>query len=136
MAINRAAYTYRALVTDIYDADTIICDIDIFDNTWKKNERIRLYGINANEIKRSKSKGRGDAHVEIGFKHRDVLITALGLDPRDFPQKVTYHELAESGELGTDEDGDGKIDSYRVASFARASFTRTASTLMSFSEMR
>lgn len=87
------AYRYGALITAIYDADTFMCDIDIFDRMWKRDEKIRLYGINANEIKRSKSKGRGDAHVETGYDHRDLLIETLGLDPSDFPRKVRYHKL-------------------------------------------
>lgn len=90
------AYRYGALITAIYDADTILCDIDTFDRMWKRDEKIRLYGINANEIKRSVSKGHGDAHVKTGYDHRDLLIETLGLDPSDFPRKVIYHELAES----------------------------------------
>jgi len=93
--VIKAAYTYGAFITAIYDADTVICDIDVFNSMWKKNEIIRLYGINANEIKRSSSMGRGDDHVALGFEHRDALIKALGLNPDDFPKKVRYHKLKE-----------------------------------------
>jgi len=72
--ITRPAYRYGALVTAIYDADTIICDIDVFDHMWKKDEIIRLYGINAQEIKRSKAKGIDAADVQDGYDQRDELI--------------------------------------------------------------
>ncbi len=110
------AYRYGALVTAIYDADTIICDIDTFAHMWKKDEIIRLYGINAQEIKRSKSKGIDSDDVQVGYDQRDVLIEALGLDPENYPRKVKYHEVATSIIEALDIDGDGEPDDfdYRV----------------------
>ena len=89
----KPAYRYGALITAIYDADTIICDIDVFNNMWKKNEIIRLYGINAQEIRRSASKGIDADDVKVGFDHRDALIKTLGLNPDGFSRKVRYHKL-------------------------------------------
>lgn len=89
------AYRYGAIVKAIYDGDTIISDIDLFDHIWKQDEIIRLYGINCQEIKRSRSKGITADDVQVGYDHRDELIRFLGLDPSDFPRKVKYHELAE-----------------------------------------
>lgn len=91
--VTRPGYRYGALVTAIYDADTVICDIDVFNHMWKKDEIIRLYGINAQEIKRSTAKGIDAADVQVGYDHRDTLIEALGLNPSNFPRKVKYHKL-------------------------------------------
>jgi hypothetical protein len=91
--ITRPAYRYGFLIRAIYDADTILGDLDMFDHVWKANEKIRLYGINAQEIKRSKSKGIDADDVEVGYDHRDEFIHLLGLDPADYPRRVRYHEL-------------------------------------------
>ena len=42
-------YTYRAVITRVIDGDTVVADIDLGFNTWRKDERLRLYGINAPE---------------------------------------------------------------------------------------
>ena len=44
-------YTYRALVTAVYDGDTITADIDMGFEVTFKNQKIRLYGINSPEVK-------------------------------------------------------------------------------------
>lgn len=111
-AVTQPAYRYGALVTAIYDADTIICDIDVFDHMWKKDEIIRLYGINAQEIKRSKAKGIDADDVQVGYDHRDALIGALGLDPSNYPRKVKYHDVAASIRVALDTDGDGEPDTF------------------------
>jgi len=59
-------YEYKAIVRKIYDADTITVDIDLGFGTWLKNQQIRLYGINAPEV-------RGESKVA-GFAARDILI--------------------------------------------------------------
>lgn len=93
--ITSPAYRYGFLITAIYDCDTIVGDLDMYNHVWKADETIRLYGINANEIKRSKAKGITSADVQVGYDHRDAMITALGLDPADFPRRVRYYQLAE-----------------------------------------
>lgn len=110
------AYRYGALVTAIYDGDTIICDIDTFDHMWKRDEIIRLYGINCQEIKRSKSRGVDADDVQVGYDQRDTLIQCLGLDPADYPRKVKYHDVSQSILTALDLDGDGEPDDfdYRV----------------------
>lgn len=42
-------YNYRALVTGVYDGDTITVDIDLGMGVWLKKQKIRLYGIDAPE---------------------------------------------------------------------------------------
>jgi len=44
-------YEYRALVTEVYDGDTITVDIDLGLGVWKQGEKLRLYGINAPELR-------------------------------------------------------------------------------------
>lgn len=93
--VIQPAYRYGFLIKAIYDGDTIVGDLDMYDSVWKDGEIIRLYGINCQEIKRSKSKGIDSDDVQVGYDHRDALIEFLGLDPADFPRKVKYHELDE-----------------------------------------
>lgn len=93
--ITKPAYRYGFMVTAIYDGDTIIGNLDMYDHVWKDDENIRLYGINCQEIKRSKKKGIDADDVQVGFDQRDTLISFLGLDPADFPRKVKYHPVAE-----------------------------------------
>lgn len=117
MAVLAPAYRYNALVTAIYDADTIICDIDTFDHMWKKDEIIRLYGINAQEIKRSTAKGIDADDVQDGYDQRDVLISALGLDRANYPRKVKYHDVSKSIISALDLDGDGSPDTFEYQQF-------------------
>ena len=58
-------YHYRATVTDVYDGDTCTVDIDLGLNTWVRGEKLRLYRINAPEL-------RGVERPE-GLKSRDFL---------------------------------------------------------------
>ena len=58
-------YHYRAKVVSVYDGDTIRVDIDLGFGTWLHNQPLRLYGINAPEI-------RGPQRPE-GLKTRDWL---------------------------------------------------------------
>lgn len=59
------AYIYQARVTSIYDADTITVDIDLGLHAHLKGEKLRLYGINAPEV-------RGEERPE-GLVARDYL---------------------------------------------------------------
>lgn len=51
-------YFYKAVVTSIYDADTWTVNIDLGFNTWLMDQKLRLYGINAPEM-RGKEKPQG-----------------------------------------------------------------------------
>lgn len=44
-------YTYKAIVTKVYDGDTITVNIDLGLKTWIYGEKLRLYGINAPEVR-------------------------------------------------------------------------------------
>jgi micrococcal nuclease len=44
-------YDYMATLIKVVDGDTVDCDIDLGFGVWLKNQRIRLYGINAPETR-------------------------------------------------------------------------------------
>lgn len=58
-------YEYKAIVTKVYDGDTITVDIDLGFGIWTKKQTIRLFGINTPEV-------RGD-EKEQGYISRDRL---------------------------------------------------------------
>lgn len=58
-------YAYRAIVTSVYDGDTVTADVDLGFKTWRRDERLRLYGIDAPEV-------RG-AERPAGLRSRDAL---------------------------------------------------------------
>jgi len=58
-------YYYKAKIVSVYDGDTVTADIDLGFKTWVKGEKLRLYGINAPEL-------RGEEREE-GLKSRDYL---------------------------------------------------------------
>lgn len=56
-------YRYRAVVTKVIDADTIIVDVDLGFRVWVRGERIRLAHIDAPETK-GETKREGKAAGE------------------------------------------------------------------------
>ncbi len=58
-------YTYNAHVDSVYDGDTITCTIDCGFNVRLRKMKIRLFGLNAPEVR---GKERAD-----GIKVRDAL---------------------------------------------------------------
>ena len=58
-------YHYRAIVQSVYDGDTCTVDIDLGLNTWIRGEKVRLYRINAPELRGPES--------EAGKRSRDFL---------------------------------------------------------------
>lgn len=44
-------YNYRAVITSVYDGDTVRADIDLGFGVWIRNQPLRFYGINAPELK-------------------------------------------------------------------------------------
>ena len=58
-------YNYRAIVKSVHDGDTFTVDIDLGFGVWFKDQNIRLYGINAPEVK-------GEFR-SLGFTSRDRL---------------------------------------------------------------
>jgi micrococcal nuclease len=52
-------YQYRAEITRVIDGDTVVADIDLGFHTWRRDEHLRLWGINAPEI-HGKEKAAGE----------------------------------------------------------------------------
>ncbi len=64
-------YIYKAVITRVYDGDTITANVDMGLNVWLYKQRFRLFGIDAPELK-------GEER-EAGLAARDALrIRVLG----------------------------------------------------------
>ena len=72
-------YAYRATITDVYDGDTVTADVDLGFSTWRRGERLRLFGIDAPEV-RGADRQRGlvarDALRE-RVMDRDVVVCTI-----------------------------------------------------------
>ena len=73
LAQDCTLYRYQAQVTKVYDADTITADIDLGFHTWRLNEKLRLYGINAPEIRSNANKKITSEEKQRGLAARDAL---------------------------------------------------------------
>ena len=54
-------YEYAARVVSVYDGDTVTVDVDLGFGVWLQKQKIRLFGINAPEMRgsdREKAKGK------------------------------------------------------------------------------
>ena len=79
-------YTYRAIVRKIVDGDTLDCDVDMGFRAWRMNERFRLAGINAPEV-RGPERDAGKASksfVESLIKPGTEIIIETAKDPDNF----------------------------------------------------
>ena len=79
-------YTYRAIVRKIVDGDTIDCDVDMGFRAWRMNERFRLAGINAPEMRGpERDAGKASkAFVESLIKPGAEIIIETDKDPDNF----------------------------------------------------
>ena len=93
-------WVYQAVVTKVYDGDTITVDLDMGLRVWQKEIDVRLFGINAPEL-------RGATHDK-GILSRDALRALL---PIGSQVTIMSHAYEKYGRLlGTvitapDEDG-------------------------------
>jgi len=44
-------FQYRARIVAVYDGDSVTADIDLGFNTWRHGEKLRLFGIDAPEMR-------------------------------------------------------------------------------------
>ena len=58
-------YQYEAVITEVYDGDTVTADIDLGFSFTHNDQKLRLFGIDAPEV-------RGDERPE-GLEARDAL---------------------------------------------------------------
>jgi len=64
-------YTYRAIITKVYDGDTVTADIDLGMKIWLRGERLRLWGIDTPELNRGNN--RIQARIARDFLRRQIL---------------------------------------------------------------
>jgi micrococcal nuclease len=53
-------YEYAATITRIYDADSVFVDVDLGWHVWRRDEELRLHGIDAPELKTPEGKAARD----------------------------------------------------------------------------
>ena len=82
--MKEAKYTYKAKVVSVYDADTIRVNIQLgfglsFNGTKGKGESIRLFGINAPEVRGDERKNGliSKNFVEHEILGKDVIIETI-----------------------------------------------------------
>lgn len=80
-------YVYRAILKRIVDADTIDCDVDMGFRSWRMNERFRLAGIDAPEM-------RGPERPD-GIQATDYLSSIMPLGA-----EITLHTEKDPGSFG------------------------------------
>ncbi|MEZ4709970.1 MAG: thermonuclease family protein [Caldilineaceae bacterium] len=49
--VKSQLYHYAAIVTDVYDGDTITVDMDLGLGVWRKGQKIRFWKVNTPELK-------------------------------------------------------------------------------------
>jgi len=69
--IEKPSYIYRAVVTKVYDGDTITTDVDVGMGVWVHSQKMRLYGINTPEV-------RGEERAE-GLIARNFVLDKIPL---------------------------------------------------------
>ena len=77
-------YEYKGSVISVYDGDTVRADLDLGLSTWRRNETLRLFGINTPEL-------RGDTR-EAGLIARDALAAKV------LGQKVIINTIQDNKE--------------------------------------
>ena len=50
-------YQYKANIVRVIDGDTVVADIDLGFNVWRRDERLRLFGIDTPERKKATMDG-------------------------------------------------------------------------------
>jgi endonuclease YncB( thermonuclease family) len=103
--LNFNLYCYRVRVVDIIDGDSVRIDIDKGFEDWKVNQNVRLFGLNAPEIRTR------DIHEkEMGYKVKAWVAAKFEVNGEYCIMESYYDKSGKFGRiLGTfwlnDEDG-------------------------------
>jgi micrococcal nuclease len=73
-------YTYTALVTSVYDGDTVTADIDLGFGIWLHSQKLRLLGIDTPEMRGGTVETKRKAREARDFV-RAMLLPTEGYDP-------------------------------------------------------
>ena len=68
LSVDADLYQYTAMVTAVYDGDSITVDLDKGFGEIEPDVGLRLYGINTNELR-----GHDEAHRAVGRQVRDYV---------------------------------------------------------------
>ena len=90
-------YHYMAKIRSVYDADTCTVDIDLGLGTWLRGEKIRLYGINAPEM-RGPEKPRGT--VSRDFLRGKIARKTVLLETLKLTRKQQDERRSKKGKFG------------------------------------
>jgi len=73
-------YTYNAIITAVYDGDTVTADVDLGMKVWVKGAKLRLAAINAPELRKpTLEAGRASRDYLRGLvEGQKVLIESIG----------------------------------------------------------
>lgn len=82
-------HIYNITITDVYDGDTITCDIDLGFNLIFKDQKIRLYGINAPEVK--------GVERQVGLLSKSKLMEILGVNNELCEDKIKLCTINSKG---------------------------------------
>lgn len=67
-------YTYRAIITDVYDGDTCTADIDLGFGIWMRKQKLRLWGINTPEMRGAATGSTARDRVRELILHKEVIL--------------------------------------------------------------
>ena len=93
--IFNPSYLYKFTITHVRDGDSFKGLLDRGFNDFKADVEGRQYGVDTQEITKSKANKRGEKEVEQGFDHRDAFLTSLDVDPDTIPRKAKFMEIPE-----------------------------------------
>jgi len=104
-------YTYKAIITSVYDGDTFTADIDLGLGVWKKGVKLRLARVDTPEV-RGAEKVRGKEVRD----HVKSLILGKELSIQTFKDKTgKYGRLIAEVYLNEDStDARGTLSNYLV----------------------
>jgi micrococcal nuclease len=75
-------FTYRAIVTSVYDGDTITATLDLGFGIQRNKVKLRLYGMNTPELRTKDPQEKKDAvdardFLRSQILHKDVVVETI-----------------------------------------------------------
>ncbi|WP_420408723.1 thermonuclease family protein [Hoeflea sp.] len=72
-------YQYKAEIVRVIDGDTVVADIDLGFNTWRRDEHLRLYGIDTPERRKATMDGWRAAKAALAqrIEGRELIICTI-----------------------------------------------------------
>jgi micrococcal nuclease len=72
-------YQYKADIVRVIDGDTVVADIDLGFNVWRRDERLRLFGIDTPERKKATMDGWRAAKEALAgrIEGRELIICTI-----------------------------------------------------------